>query len=254
VPERPATLPTRRRRRRRDRKLDRRASRRKAHRIAVSLSSAYGSPRHGNKDDPFEELVFIVLSQVTTHHSYGRVFDRLRGAVASWNELLVMPLRRLKALIKDAGLSGQKAPRLKAIARRLTADFGQVTLDPLQEMSDEDAEKYLTSLPGVGVKSARCVLMYAFGRELLPVDTHVWRVARRLGLLPHDLPYGRVHNALEDAVAPADRYAIHVNAIAHGRRVCLPLRPRCGECCLRRACAWYHQGGQAARKFTSAKP
>ena len=124
--------------------------RRKAHRVAVKLATAYGSPRHGNKDDPFEELVFIVLSQVTTHHSYGRVFERLRDAVSSWDDLLAMPLRRLKALIKDAGLSRQKAPRLKAIARRLTADFGRVTLDPLRRMTDEDAEEYLTSLPGVG--------------------------------------------------------------------------------------------------------
>lgn len=235
MPERPRTLLSR-RRRRRARKPDRRALRRKAHAVALKLAAAYGSPRHGNKDDPFEELVFIVLSQVTTHHSYGRVFERLRDAVDSWDDLLAMPLRRLKALIKDAGLSGQKAPRLKAIARRLTADFGRVTLDPLREMTDEDAEEYLTSLPGVGVKSAKCVLMYALGREVLPVDTHVWRVARRLGLLPEDLPYGRVHDALEEAVAPADRYAIHVNAIVHGRRLCLPLRPRCQACSLRRTC------------------
>ena len=228
--------------------------RRKAHRVAVKLAAAYGSPRHGNKDDPFEELVFIVLSQVTTHHSYGRVFERLRDAVGSWDDLLAMPLRRLKALIKDAGLSGQKAPRLKAIARRLTADFGRATLDPLREMTDEDAEEYLTSLPGVGVKSAKCVLMYALGREVLPVDTHVWRVARRLGLLPDDLPYGRVHGAIEEAVAPADRYAIHVNAIVHGRRLCLPLRPRCTQCFLQRACAWHHESGHAAGKRTSTRP
>lgn len=228
--------------------------RRKAHRVAVKLAAAYGSPRHGNKDDPFEELVFIVLSQVTTHHSYGRVFERLCDAVGSWDDLLAMPLRRLKTLIKDAGLSGQKAPRLKAIARRLTADFGRVTLDPLREMTDEDAEEYLTSLPGVGVKSAKCILMYALGREVLPVDTHVWRVARRLGLLPEDLPYGRVHDVLEEAVAPADRYAIHVNAIVHGRRLCLPLRPRCTQCFLQRACAWHRESGHAAGKRTSTRP
>lgn len=210
--------------------------RRRAHRAASLLAGAYGSPRHGNKGDPLDELVFIVLSQMTTAPSFGRVYDRLKAATGGWARVRRMPLRRLKSLIKDAGLSHQKAPRIKAILKKLEADFGRPSLGPLRRMDDAAAERYLTALPGVGVKTAKCVMMYSLGREVLPVDTHVWRVARRLGLVGGAVPYLRVHGALEVVVAPGDRYAFHVNALSHGRAVCTALRPKCRACPLRALC------------------
>lgn len=211
---------------------------RKALRIAAILDDSYGSPRHGNKDDPLDELVFILLSQMTTGPSFNRVYDRLKAAYPAWKNLLEVPHRQLKTLIKDAGLSGQKAPRLQAVFQKLKQDFGAVTLQPLAQMTNEDAETYLTALPGIGLKSAKCILMYSLGRHVLPVDTHVWRVTRRLGLVDERVPYTKVHQALE-AVTPARaRYGLHVNGLAHGRQVCLTLRPRCGICPLRRMCAF----------------
>jgi endonuclease III len=213
--------------------------RRRAHHIAGQLHAEYASPRHGNKANPLDELVFILLSQMTTHHSFNRVFNRLKRTVGSWEHALSMPLPKIQALIKDAGLSGQKAPRLKAILKRLKQDFGRVSLAPLKRMGDDQAEAYLTSLPGIGLKSAKCILMYSLDRSVLPVDTHVWRVVSRLGLVPSGTRYPQVHRVAEEAVAPRDRFSIHVNAIAHGRRVCLPLRPRCPKCSLKRSCETY---------------
>ncbi len=218
--------------------------RRKAHRVALALHAAYGSPRHGNKDDPLDELVFIVLSQMTTGPSFNRVFDRLKAEAKTWEAVLRMPPARLKAVIKDAGLSGQKSPRILSILRRVREDFGRVSLEPLRRLSDAEAEGYLTTLPGVGVKTAKCVLLYSLGRQVLPVDTHVWRISRRLGLVPDQLTYDRVHSALEQAVAPRDRYSLHVNGLSHGREVCRPLRPRCEGCPLRRSCDFYSTTGR----------
>jgi endonuclease III len=220
-----------------------------AHRAAEILADAYGSPRHDNKADPLDELVFILLSQMTTGPSFNRVYDRIKAESPTWNALADMPLAGLKALIKDAGLSGQKAPRLQAIFRKLKADFGSVTLTPLAGMTDAGAEAYLTSLPGVGVKTAKCILMYSLGRQVLPLDTHVWRVTKRLGLVADTVPYPKAHAAAEAAVSPADRYSLHVNGLAHGRAVCLALRPRCGQCQLLRLCPF----GKAATAATKSR-
>ncbi|MBX9787505.1 MAG: hypothetical protein K2Y37_01190 [Pirellulales bacterium] len=209
---------------------------RRAERVTRVLEDLHGTPDLGNKEDPLDELVFIVLSQMTTSKSFGRVFDRLKRAVTSWDQLVDMPVRRLKSIIKDAGLSNQKAPKLKAIMRRLRADFGVVNLDALRGMDDQAAHEYLISLPGVGTKSAKCVLMYSLGRDVLPVDTHVARLTSRLGLLASDTTTYSIHDALEAIVPPSIRYSLHVNAIVHGRTVCVATSPRCHQCPLKRAC------------------
>jgi endonuclease III len=188
-------------------------------------------------------LIFILLSQMTTGPSFNRVYHRVKATYPNWESFLAMPLEDIKAVIKDAGLSGQKAPGLQAILQKIKDDFGAVTLQPLADMTDQDAERYLTSLPRVGTKTAKCVLMYALGRQVLPVDTHVWRVTRRLGLVSEDVPYTKVHEAVEAVVRPGDRYSIHVNGVAHGRALCLALRPRCASCPLRRICPYPARAG-----------
>jgi endonuclease III len=205
--------------------------------ICRRLEGRYRSPAHGNKADPLDELVYILLSQMTTAPSFGRAYDRLRSAVPDWSDLLSMPESSIKVLIADAGLGGQRAARLASIARRLKSDFTDVTLAPLARMSDMDAEAYLLSLPGVGVKTAKCVLMYSLNRAVLPVDTHVARVSRRLGLLPGatKAPMA-VHSCLEAVVPPHLRYSFHVNAIALGRDTCRAPWPRCSACVLSPVC------------------
>lgn len=206
-----------------------------ARQVTGLLKAKYSSPRLNNKDDPLDELFFILLSQMTTGPSYERVFDRLKAAVPDWHLLLSIDLRSLVALIADAGLANQKAPRMVAIAKALAGRFGEVTLEPLRQMSDADAEASLTGLPGVGVKSAKCVLMYSLGRAVLPVDTHVARVSRRLQLVD-SRPSRSFAAALEAAVPPDCRYDYHVNGLQHGREVCRPLRPKCHDCPLQGLC------------------
>lgn len=212
------------------------ARRRRAALIAERLHDAYGSPTHGNKSDPLDELVFIVLSQMTTHQSFNRVFDRLKARVPGWEQVMTMQQRTLQALIKDAGLSRQKAPRIQALIRRVVGDYGRADLSTLRDMSSRAAEKYLCSLPGVGLKTAKCVLMYSLSRPVLPVDTHVWRVSRRLGLVDVDVQYEDVHQELERAVPPRARFRLHVNAIVHGREVCKAKRPQCSQCVVKELC------------------
>lgn len=173
---------------------------------------------------------------MTTHHSFNRVYDKLKSKITRWEELLTIRLSVLRNIIKEGGLSDQKARRIIKIIKRVEQDFGRVSLYPLHKMDDVSAETYLTSLPGVGIKTAKCIMMYSLNRQVLPVDTHVWRVARRLELIAKSVPYSIVHQKLEEVVLPEDRYSFHVNAISHGRAVCIALRPKCIECCLKSIC------------------
>ena len=212
--------------------------RERARAATTLLTKMYGSPDHNNKKDPLDELVFIILSQMTTFPSFERVYSRLRQTAPRWDDVLDMPLRTLKRIIKDAGLSNQKAPRLKTIFARLKEDFGSVTLEPLREMKTRDAENYLVTLPGVQRKTAKCVLMYSLERAVLPVDTHVLRVSRRLGLTTASTICDAAHTSLESVVPPRYRYDFHVNAISHGRAVCLAKAPRCERCALNGICPY----------------
>jgi endonuclease III len=173
---------------------------------------------------------------MTTAPSYERVHDRLRRAIGDWNRLVLVPVGKLKRLIRDAGLSSQKAPRLLAIAEKLRTDFGSVTLEPLRHRSDEQALAYLVSLPAVGLKTAKCVLMYSLGRKVLPVDTHLLRLGRRVGLIPAGTQVRLAHHMLEEVVPPRHRYDFHVNGIAHGRSICRARLPRCGNCRIAKFC------------------
>lgn len=219
--------------------------------VSQRLHGAYGSPRHGNHDDPVDELVFIMLSQMTTQPSYERVFARLRGVQGGWEEVVALGIGGIRALIGDGGLAGQKAPRLLTTLERIRDDFGSVCLDQLRTWSDSDAESYLTALPGVGIKTARCVLMYSFHRQVLPADTHVTRLAQALGLVPRGAGPVAVHAALEAVVPPAERYSFHVNGLSHGRAVCRARGPRCSSCVLADICP---SGEAASHASASSSP
>ncbi|MGI8926385.1 MAG: endonuclease III domain-containing protein [Tepidiformaceae bacterium] len=206
-------------------------------RLAKALGESethYGALPLGNKPDPLDELFFIVLTTMT---QYGpmEVFDRLKLRFPSWDGLLKRGAEaNLREVIAVCGLVNQKAPQMLAIARKLKADFGRVTLDPLLELPDDQAEAYLLSLPRVGKKVARCVMMYSLGRAVLPVDAHVLRVSKRVGLLPHTTSWPRAHDAIHDVVSPELRFQLHVGLVTHGREVCTYRNPRCGDCILKR--------------------
>ena len=204
------------------------------------LKECYRSPFLNNKSDPLDELVFILLSQMTASVSYERVYERVKSAIPDWELLNDIPLSRLETLITEAGLFKHRASRLKQIAKRLTKDFGAVSLDSLVDYDNERAQEYLMSLPGIGVKTAKCVLMYSLKRQVLPVDTHTARVAYRLGLVTTNRPLV-ADKELSLVVPPSQRFDFHVNAIEHGRAICKARVPRCNSCVLFSLCQSEHK-------------
>lgn len=164
-----------------------------------------------------------------------RTYADLRGRYGDWSDLLDEEPGELQAILEPAGLSRKRTEQFMGIARKLADDFGEVTLAPLASWDDDDAESYLCQLPGVSTKVAKCVLLYGFDRQVLPVDAHVHRITRRLGWQAKSRP-DQAHEILEDRVPPDVRYSIHVNCVAHGRSICRPNDPNCTECPLNDNC------------------
>ncbi len=154
--------------------------------IERRLRLEYGQPRHFNPADPLDDLIFLVLSRMTQEIKYVRTYARLRSSLSTWGAVREAPPDQLEELIHEAGLAPTKTAQLKAILVEIEAREGAMSLHRLRSMTDEDVERYLTTLPGVARKTALCVMLYIYtlDRDVLPVDTHVWRVAQRLGLAP----------------------------------------------------------------------
>ena len=187
---------------------------------------------HGH---PIAELVRTVLSQNTNDRNRDVAYNRLRERFPTWEQVRDAPTEEVEAAIKPGGLSVTKAPRIQEILGRLG---DHPDLDWLAEAPREEALSYLDDLPGVGRKTAACVMIFAFGRPEIPVDTHVHRVGGRLGLFRQGAPFEEAHDEMLAITPPEDAYELHINLIQHGRAVCRP-KPRCGECGLRRMCPYY---------------
>ena len=205
-------------------------------RVAAALALEHGTADLGNRADPVEELVWIPLTRQTHRQNSLRCWQRIvdLGGPAA---LLEIREEELAVLLKDGGFSRQKARWVKQSLAMIVERFGRLSLEATASWSDEEVEGFLVTLPGIKLKSARCVMMYSLGRQVLPVDTHLRRLAERLGWVAQGLSEKRVHQELEAMVPGELRHALHVNAIWHGRQVCRALRPRCGECVVRASCA-----------------
>ncbi len=186
--------------------------------------------------DPMSELVLTILSQHTNDTLSGKAFAKLLAAFPAWDAIAAAPVEALIDAIRDGGLARQKAPRIKAVLERIRDECPAYDLTFLHDLPLEDAKAWLRSLPGVGPKTAACVLMFALGRPALPVDTHVYRVARRLGFIDGNVTEAKAHALLEAIVPPEDTYAFHIALIKHGRYVCTARRPECGSCPLADIC------------------
>ncbi|HUT74536.1 MAG TPA: endonuclease III [Armatimonadota bacterium] len=191
-----------------------------------------GAPPAGK---PLDVLIATILSQNTSDVNSGLAWARLRERFPSWNQVADADVRAIAAAIRPGGLSNVKAPRIKHILRHIGRERGRLSLDFLAHMSDGEARDYLLALPGVGLKTANVVLLFALDRQVFPVDTHVLRVARRLGLIGPKVCADRAHGELEPLVPPPRRRALHLNLIAHGRQVCKARCPQCPRCPLDRA-------------------
>ena len=202
-----------------------------------ALLRVYGDDNHGNQEDPLDELVFILLSAQTEAYLYRKTYQNLTERYDDWTQLMNAPEDEVERSIRHGGLSRKKARQLKGAMQKIFEDRGRLSLGFLRDMPLEDATRYLTSLPGIGVKGAKCILMYSLSKPVFPVDTHVWRVSRRLGLTPPvPKPSDRQERELEQSVPEDLRYRLHVNMVSHGRQTCTTYRPKCGECVLAHLC------------------
>lgn len=206
--------------------------------VLRALAERYGEkPRRGH-GDPLEVLVRGVLSQNTTDVNSGRAYRSLREQFAEWEAMAGAPRRRIARAIEQGGLADQKARTIKSILSWLRKRDGALSdgLEFLRGLDDAEVEKRLTAIKGVGIKTARLVLLFGFGRPVFVVDTHVLRVSKRLGLIPPKCTRERAHVLLDGLVSDERKYSGHLNMIEHGRKTCHARSPACAECCVRRWC------------------
>jgi endonuclease III len=194
------------------------------------LDRRYGAKTLGNKKNPFDELVYIILSSKTPSSRYRETYRSLRKRFPLADELAEARPSAVAKAVERGGLAQKRGAQIVAIAKRLKERFGRVTLAPLRRMDDREAEAFLTSLPGVGIKIARCVLLFALGREVFPVDAHCFRVTRRLGWMSAPTLTPRVAEKLQDGIPKGLRRSLHVSFVQLGREFCVPSVPKCRYC------------------------
>jgi endonuclease-3 len=208
------------------------ADRRKLRIIRDRLRKEYGRPLLRAHGAPVDELVLTVLSQNTNDRNRDVAYGRLRERFSSWAEVRDAPVAEIEDAIRPGGLAPTKAVRIKQILEAI----GEDDLAWMEEAPVEEARDYLCDLPGVGRKTAACVLLFSYGRPEVPVDTHVYRVGTRLGLWPDKTSLEQAHDEMLRLVGPEDAYEIHVLLIRHGRRTCTARNPDCPGCPLKRIC------------------
>jgi endonuclease-3 len=191
-------------------------------------------------------LIRTVLSQHTADANSSRAFAALRRRFPRWSDVERAPAAAVVEAIRSAGLANVKAARLHEILLAVRARYGRLTLAPLQRLDDEVAMAALRTLPGVGPKTAACVLLFGLGRDVFPVDTHVHRLCRRLGFVPPGASAGRAQEIMASLVPRGRALEMHVNLIRHGRRICHARQPRCRECALAKGCPFHVRSGAGA--------
>lgn len=223
------------------RAADRRKRRRLADVVLERLGERYEHPTWaGPRVDAVSELVLTILSQNTADTNSFRAFTALREHYPTWPDVLAAPTDELEEVLRPGGLAPTKSKRIQHVLAEVhEATGGTWDLSFLGEVSLEEARAWLTSLPGIGRKTASIVLLFNFGRPAMPVDTHVHRVAWRLGMFARNTPLERAHDLLEEVLEPDVMYPFHVEMIRHGRDTCRAPRPICGICPLTDACAYY---------------
>jgi len=194
---------------------------------------------------PFDSLILTVLSQNTNDELRDRAFASLKKKFPAWEMLLDATLEELEAAIKVAGLSGQKARTIKRCVEKVYRERGNFDLSFLGKMAPEEAYSYLRSIKGVGDKTAAVVLLFNFGMKLFPVDTHVARVTKRLGLVPEGFSPEKVRRRLEEYLEDGTHASLHLNLIRLGRSICKSRRPVCAQCPLEDLCEYAARVGES---------
>lgn len=217
--------------------FDRRAA--KYRPVRDILEAFYGRPQWSPNQDPMDELISCILSQSTTDANRDRAFAALKARYPRWEDVYRAPTTDIVETIRPAGLANQKGPRIQNVLARILAERGQFNIDFLGDLPLDQAKAWLTSLDGVGPKTAAIVLCFAFGRPAFPVDTHIHRVGQRIGFIPEKMGADPAHALMEAIADPNDYYPFHLQMIYHGRTLCQARRPKCEQCPLTAHCDYY---------------
>ena len=204
--------------------------------ICRRLRRAYGPVEPPPQMPVLDELIAAIVSQNTSDANSDAAYARLKQRFATWDALASAPLEAVKAAIRPAGLANRKAPRIRAIVQEICRRHGSASLEFLRRYPTQAAIEYLSQFPGVGPKTVACVMLFACRRAVLPVDTHVHRVARRLGLIASRTSAEQAHQQLGRLVPPRLVLDFHIQLIRHGRHTCRARRPLCPECSLLELC------------------
>jgi endonuclease-3 len=214
--------------------------------ILQRLDSAYGRPAHALEGDPLDSLIATILSQNTTDANSHRTFAQLKAKFPTWEQALAARPSQIAAAIRLGGLADVRSKRIKQVLQRILEDYGVLDLAWLRLRSVAQGTGYLTALPGVGPKTAACVLLFSLKKPAFPVDTHVLRVSKRLGLLPPNTTLERAHELYARLLGPQengglgwnarDMLGLHLGLVRHGREICQTRRPRCEACLLVALC------------------
>lgn len=208
--------------------------------VARILREVYGELTWAPGQGAMDELVSCILSQNTNDANRDRGFAALKSRYPSWQAVVDARTDDLINTIRPAGLANQKAPRIQQALRTIYNERGDYDIDFLNDLPLDEAKAWLTRMDGIGPKTAAIVLCFAFGRPAFPVDTHVNRVSKRIGLLPQSVSVEKAHDLMEDIVPPEDRFAFHIYLIRHGRDTCQARSPKCARCPLAAHCDYYH--------------
>ncbi len=201
------------------------------------LVARYGEPpMYTGLEDPLDTLIRTVLSQNTSDVNSHRAFQELKAQFPSWEQAATARVDAIERSIRSGGISHRKAPRIKAILTAVREGIGAYSLEDLRDLDTAQAMDYLTGLPGVGPKTAAVVCVFNLGKPVFPVDTHVFRVSKRLGLVPVEANTEKTFTLLEAAAPDTLKFRLHINLIRHGRAVCIARRPRCSLCPLLTIC------------------
>ncbi|MDQ3800654.1 MAG: endonuclease III [Acidobacteriota bacterium] len=204
--------------------------------IVQNLERTFGEPQPGRKSDPLSMLVNIILSQATSDANSYRTFENLKNRFKNWDAVLAADESEIADAIRLGGLANQKAKVIRNILRQIKETRGALSLEFVEKMTDAEARDYLAQFRGIGPKTVACTLLFACHKEVFPLDTHIFRVLKRMGILPEKIADAKAHALLNELVPPGKFYSLHVNLIRLGRKICRPREPLCEKCPLVEYC------------------
>jgi endonuclease-3 len=206
--------------------------------IIENLKAVYGVPKPQTGLDPLDVLIETMLSQSTSNTNSSRAYESLKHKFPSWDMARRARRSSIEAAIRSGGLAHQKSIRIKALLDQVHKQLGSLDLSFLRTAPLEEARRFLSGFTGVGPKTVACTLLFACNRPVFPIDTHIFRISKRLGLIPDRGSDDHAHGIMEGLVPAARYFEVHINLIRHGRRICRPANPLCDKCCLIDYCVY----------------